>query len=352
MLIRPSVILRPANLVVLTGVALALGNLAVIYVALHGDFGYDFSCCYQQAGQHLLNDRGTLYDWSATYTFRYSPWGALLFTPLAPLTAAQALWTWFAVKVLALVGLAAWYSAAWTGRRRLLVAGLILLFPPLWHDIVLGNVSIFTVIVLLALLRRPGPGSGALFGLLVLIAPKPHLIPVAIWLAVRRPLAAAAGLAVLFVGTIFGVLVFGPEAWIAYARTFIEPLTHTFTANIGFSGHLGPAGVAIGAGCALVILVFAVRHRGATGLGLAITSGVVLGPYTFIHYLSGLIVAAEPLLRRRPRVLAIFPWLMLFIQFTPIWLLAYAGVQVAVPADEAAAASADEPARVAATRGA
>jgi hypothetical protein len=331
--IRPSVLFSRRNLIVLTGLAFLLGDLAVIYVALHGDFGYDFSCCYQQAGQHLLNDRATLYDWSATYTFRYSPWGAFLFTPLAPLTATQALWTWFGVKLLVLAGVAAWFSAPWTGGTRLLVAGAILIFPPLWHDLVLGNVSIFTVVVLLALLRRPTPTSGGLFGLLVLIAPKPYLIPVALWLAIRRPLSAAAGLAVLFVGSLVGVLAFGSETWAAYVRTFIEPLTHTFTANIGFSGHLGPVGVVLGAICALVIVAFAVRRPGATGLGLAITSGVVLGPYTFIHYLSGLIVAAEPYLRKRPRLLAIFPWLLLFIQFTPIWLLAFAGVQVTGPQD-------------------
>ncbi len=79
----PSVLLRPRNLVILAAVAFLLADVAMVVIAVHGDFGFDFTCCYQQAGQHLLDNRSTLYTWTDTYTFRYSPWAALAFTPLA-----------------------------------------------------------------------------------------------------------------------------------------------------------------------------------------------------------------------------------------------------------------------------
>ncbi len=324
----PSVLLRPRNLIILAAVAFLLADVAMVVIAVHGDFGFDFTCCYQQAGQHLLDSRSTLYTWTDTYTFRYSPWAALAFTPLAPLTAGQAVWTWFALKCIVLVGLAAWFSAPWRGTERILVAGMVLLFPPLWHDLVLGNVSLFTVGVLLALLRRPGFASGSLFGLLLLLAPKPHLIPVALWLAYRRRGDAVGAVVVFVVGLAAGIAAFGMDPWVAYLRTFTEPLTRTFTANIGFSGLLGPAGVVIGVAFAGFILLLAAGRRDAMGLGLSITAGVILGPYTFIHYLSGLLVAAEPVLRARPLRLALFPWLLLVFPLMPAWLLAFAGVQL------------------------
>ena len=329
----PPVLVRPRILIILSAAAFLMADAAIVYIALHGDFAFDFTCCYQQAGQHLMDNRSTLYAWTDSYTFRYSPWAALAFTPLALLTAGQAVWVWFGLKVAVMAGLAGWLSAPWHGTERIWVAAAVLLFPPLWHDLVLGNVSVFTVIVLLALLRRPRPGSGALLGLLLLLAPKPHLVPLALWLAVRRPRDAAAALVVLIAGFATGVVAFGADTWVAYVRTFAEPLSRTFTANIGFSNLFGPPGVIVGAVLAVLVLALALRRSGAMGLGLSITSGVILGPYTFIHYISGLLVAAEPILRTRPMRLAVFPWLLLVFPLMPAWLLAFAGVQVATPGE-------------------
>ena len=161
------------------------------------------------------------------------------------------------------------------------------------------------------------------------MAPKPHLIPVTIWLAVRRPRDTAAAVAVAAAGFAVGMLAFGTDTWVAYLRTFAEPLSRTFTANIGFSGLLGSMGVAVGAVFAAFIVLLAIGRRDAVGLGLSVTAGVILGPYTFIHYLSGLLVAAEPILRTRPIRLAIFPWLLLVFPLMPAWLLAFAGIQLA-----------------------
>jgi hypothetical protein len=188
----------------------------------------------------------------------------------------------------------------------------------------IGNVSVFTVAMLLVLLRTKRGAGGAFLGLLLLLAPKPHLIGIAIWAAIRRPRDAAVAAVVLLVGIGAGVLIWGPDLWIAYARTFGEPLGREFTANIGLSGLLGPAGVVIGLLAGAAVGIIALTRRDGIGLGLSLVAGLLASPYLFIHYLSGLIVAVEPTLRRRPRSLAVYPWLLVVFPLIPAWLLGLA----------------------------
>ena len=154
---------------------------------------------------------------------------------------------------------------------------MVLFFPPIWHDLALGTSACSR--------WRCWPSCspvatawGVAFGLLLLLAPKPHLLPLALWLAVRRPRDAVAALAVLGIGRGRGRGV-RPELWLAWLETFREPLERTFTANIGFSGLLGPPGVVVGVIAAVVIGAAALVRRGDIGLGLSLVSGIVLGPY-------------------------------------------------------------------------
>ncbi|MGH2487998.1 MAG: glycosyltransferase family 87 protein, partial [Candidatus Limnocylindria bacterium] len=305
-------------------VAFLLADAVIVFVAARGDFAIDFTCCYQQAGQRLLNDPSTVYAWTDTYTFRYSPWAAVLFTALAGLSETVAVWLWLALKVAVVAVVAVGLGRRWSGDARWLVTGMVLFFPPIWHDLALGNVSVFTVAVLAVLLaRRDGMGSVA-FGLLLLLAPKPHLLPIALWLIVGRPNQFVAAFSTLALGFLLGILVFGQELWGSWLLTFLEPLGRTFTANIGFSGLLGPIGVVVGVVAALVIGAAALARRGDIGLGLSLVSGLVLGPYTFIHYLAGLVAVVDPVLRTRPRWLAPYPWLLVVFPLIPVWLLALA----------------------------
>jgi len=337
--------LRAGHLIVLAAAAIILADAVLIWIGMQGDFAFDFTCCYQQAADRALNDPSTLYDWSETYTFRYTPIGALVFAPLVPLSADAAAWAWLIVKLGVLALTAAWFSNRWTGNRRVLVALLVIAFPPIVHDLVIGNVSTVTVLALLALARWTDGRGGVAIGLLTVLMPKPHLIPVLAYLAFRRPRDFLAAAATMAVGVVIGLLIFGPDPWIAFLGTLREPLERTFTANVGWSGLLGQAGVVVGVVIGVVVFVLGVRMGGARGYGLSILAGILAGPYTFIHYLSGTLIAAEPVLRTKPRWLAPFPWLLVVFPLIPVWLTGLAAVvrQSPAPPEEAAAPPAVAP---------
>jgi hypothetical protein len=320
------------HLVILAAAAFVLADVAIVWIGVQRDFAFDFTCCYQQAAQRAIEAPGTLYDWSDTYTFRYTPIGALVFAPLAPLTPHAAAWAWFGTKLLVLGMAAAWFSRSWRANRRALVAALVIAFPPAVHDLVIGNVSILTLVVLIAVARWPGTRAGIALGLLAVLMPKPHLLPVLAYLILTRRRDGVAALGTMAAGVVVGLLIFGIEPWLAFVGTLREPLERGFTANIGWSGLLGPVGVAIGLVLAAVAFVSAIRIGGSRGYGLSIISGILAGPYTFIHYLIGTLAAAEPVLRERPRALWPFPWLLVVFPLIPVWLTALGWV-VAQPPD-------------------
>ena len=116
----------------------------------------------------------------------------------------------------------------------------VVTFPPIVHDLVIGNVSTITLLVLLALARWPDARGGIVLGLLLALMPKPHLIPVLVYLAFRQP-RAFCGIGTIGVAVLAGIALFGVEPWREFVGTLREPLERTFTANIGFSGLLGPS---------------------------------------------------------------------------------------------------------------
>ena len=146
-------------------------------------------------------------------------------------------------------------------------------------------------------------------------------------------------------GVLIGLAIFGVDPWLAFVDTLREPLERTFTANVGWSGLLGPLGVLLGVAIGVVVFIAGVRMGGARGYGLSILAGILAGPYTFIHYLSGSLVAVEPTLRTRPRWLTPFPWLLIAFPLIPVWLTVLAGVVRSSPAppEEAAAPPAAAP---------
>jgi len=323
--------IREGPLIVFVAAAFVLADLAIVFLIGPRDFGFDFMCCYQQAAARALNDPSTLYQWSDSYTFRYTPLGALFFVPLVPLSQMGAVWAWLFIKVALLVVVAVWFSRTWPADRRVLLGLMVLAFPPAIHDLVLGNVSILTLLVFVAVARWQDPRGGVAIGLLTVLMPKPYLFPVLAYMAIRRPRDFAASIATIAAGLAVGLVIFGVDPWLAFFGSLREPLGRTFTANVGFSGLFGPVGVVIGLVVGGAIVVAGILLGGSRGYGLSIIGGIAMGPYTFIHYLVGTLVAAEPVLRTRPRWLVPFPWLLIAFPLIPLWLTGLAGVARASP---------------------
>ena len=154
---------------------------------------------------------------------------------------------------------------------RRLSCSCVLAFPPIVHDLVIGNVSTITVLALLAVARWQDPRGGVAIGLLMVLMPKPHLIPVLAYLAFRRPrdFAAAAltmgagvlvGLADLRRRSVAGVLRDPARA----ARADVHRERRVVRA--ARAGRASSIGVAIG----VVVFVVGVRLGGARGYGLSI----------------------------------------------------------------------------------
>ena len=317
---------RPSTLITLAAASFLAADLVLIFVIGPIDFAFDFWCCYQQAGERAITDPSTLYVWSDTYTFRYTPLGALLFVPLVPLSAGAAAWAWIGIKLVVLGVAARWYSRPWSGVDRWLVLLAVVTFPPIVHDLVIGNVSTITA-ARPARAWRAGQTPAA-------ASPSASSWPSCRSRTSSRcsPTSPSGSRGPSLRRSARSACRSWPASpssgsspgW-QFAGTLREPLERTFTANIGFSGLLGPVGVVVGVLVAGAIFVVGVLTGGARGYGLGIIAGIVAGPYTFIHYLAGTIVAAEPVLRMRPRRLAAFPSLLLVTPLVPLWLVALAG---------------------------
>jgi hypothetical protein len=127
--------------------------------------------------------------------FNYAPPMALLLAPLGLLSWEAAEIVWLGLQLVAL-----WY----VGRQWFLV---LVLFPPVWLDIVYGNVNIFLAAMIVAGLRYPGVWA---LGALTKVTPGLGIA----WFLVRREwrrLAVAIGvtLAVVLVSLVYQ----GPLVW-------------------------------------------------------------------------------------------------------------------------------------------
>jgi hypothetical protein len=130
--------------------------------------------------------------------FRYAPPMALLAAPLRVLPFEVVAIGWLALQLAAL-----WYIArGW--------ALALVVFPPVWLDIVYGNINILLGAMIVAGLRHP---AAWIFGLLTKVTPGIGLL----WFAARRewrPLVIAGG--TLFVIVAASVVIQGLDVWVEW----------------------------------------------------------------------------------------------------------------------------------------
>lgn len=203
-------------------------------------------------------------------SYLWSPIWAALFAPLA----WAGLWIWRLLHVAAVLALPTW-------RLRLLALASF----PFWFDVLLGNTMTFIAVAAVWAMRGSRVAATAYLGLVLLI-PRPLLLPVAVWLLTihRRwivPFALAA-LGQLVVLAHVGLL----EPWLR--KLMSTASTEVGTAiNFAPSAFIGLAWFPIGLALGIVVFI-----RGRVGL-----ASILLSPYWLPYYfLMGLVDFAE---RRR-----------------------------------------------------
>ena len=228
------------------------------WTMLHGGQGADWTI-FGEAGQRAIR-RGALYAAEDNYAFRYSPLLAYLFAVIAPMGALA----WRVVHVIAAASLALrwpWLAAA------------VLASWPFWFDVEAGNLMI--LVLVLAAWGINGRGW-AIAGFLViaLLAPRPLMLPVALWLLWKHP-----EWRLRFVGlfAIHAVLV-GVTGWgPAWMGALVASSTEMGSAlNFGPSRLIGVAWVPIGL-CLAAFLTW----RGRLGFASLAASSYWL-PYYFL----------------------------------------------------------------------
>lgn len=251
----------------------ALGLLAIVgsFVAARSH-GYDLFAYW------IVNpaDPYTAHRWEQG-GFNYAPPIALLLAPLGLLSWEAAEVVWLGLQLVAL-----WYI----GRRWFLV---LVLFPPVWLDIVYGNINIFLAAMIVAGLRYPVVWA---FGTLTKVTPGLGMA----WFAVRREwrsLAIAIGVTgvIVFVSIVYQ----GPLVWADWLYVLSQ------SGNIPTETSL-PIPVALRAVLALVLIAWGARQDRRWTIPVAITLAM---PTLWLIALTPLVALFRPPTDRRDRANAV-----------------------------------------------
>jgi alpha-1,2-mannosyltransferase len=285
------------------GVVLAVAASTVIYLYEGWYYnGADFGV-YHQAAVSLLHGRSP-YDFVGPngLEFTYSPFAALVFTPLGLISSRAALAVWTLVAILALEA-STWLVLSRTGpadrRRRAMLTVLVtvaaLPLYPVFSELALGQINILLMFVLLTDLLLPHRRRGIGVGLAAAIKLTPLIfVP---YLLFTRRFRAAALATLTFAGALalgFAVL---PEASARYwgglfldVNRVLPPgsdaYNNAFSAALGrLFGHTsvpGPLWTTVGMLAGLTALVLAVRvsRRGDDTLGIVTcaVAGLLITP--------------------------------------------------------------------------
>jgi hypothetical protein len=125
---------------------------------------------YVEAGRRVFSG-GDLYAVTDTYAYHYSPVLAWAFAPLAAIGTVG----WRLLHFVAVLALPGWPMRM-----------LGLLSWPFWYDVEAGNLLAFVVLAAAWAARGSRVGSAA-FLALVLLVPRPLMLPVAAWVLWKQP---------------------------------------------------------------------------------------------------------------------------------------------------------------------
>ena len=215
--------------------------------------------------------------------FFYPPVATLLGIPFLVLDRFGASLVLAAGKILLAAGCVLWLTTSWRAADRALAfVGLVTSLPFL-HDLMLGNTNVLVVgAMAAAVVGRSHPWNGVLLGLAAAAFAKPLMIPVLLWLLVRRRETFVGAVAAGAVGSAVGVAVFGLGAygdWIEGVRAGSIWLSTPFAGNHGVTAILPALWPPVAAITAVLLILVLANGGPRTGLVWALASGILLVPY-------------------------------------------------------------------------
>jgi hypothetical protein len=269
-----------------------------------------------------------------TEGYLYSPLAALLTVPLLALPFGAAAIVWLTVKAaIVLAGVAQATGRASTATRAM-IAIAALAFLPVVHDLALGNVSIVLLGVVALVAWQPDRlATGVPLGVLLATVPKPVLIPILVWMVVRRRRALAVAVVTAVGATFASLVIVGPGPDQTWRPAHPHPPNHP-SGNLALSAWPAPVAVALSVVVVAATVVAIVRGE-APGFVASLACGLLVSSYTVL-YGGAIVLAAVPaLVRAAPRAtigLALVAPILLIGAFQ-VWVAAFVVLALAIPTE-------------------
>ncbi|MFN8629633.1 MAG: glycosyltransferase family 87 protein [Chloroflexota bacterium] len=257
--------------------------------------------------------------------FLYTPLAALLATPLTwmPEFAAALLMTAIGIAALTIGVIVETRGLASIDRVLCFIAAIG--FLPVVNELLLGQITLLFAAALWPIVRWPDRRrNGIAFGIAMALAPKPALLPVLLWMLLRRRQAL---IGVVIAGALtlgLGVLVMGVDAhqhWLAVLQRAgsVNRLGNVSLWTFGLTG-----GAILLSMPLLVSYIVSLWGSEDSGLIASLLAGLIFAPYTLVYSATILLLVvrnADRLMPWRTRLLALVAN-PLMIPLTLLWFMA------------------------------
>jgi alpha-1,2-mannosyltransferase len=262
---------------------------------------------------HLVIDAGA--RWTAGQPIYANP--AFLYPPLAALIGAPMTildFDWLSVayallKIAIAVGAVLRLTPGWSAPSRVMAIAALVCCLPFMHDLMLGNANVVLVAAMaVAMLGPARPRSGILLGLATAIFAKPLVVPVLLWLLVRRRSVLVATAVTGLLATGVGLLITGPGAYVDWVSALAGGTRYAspFAGNHGITAIVPGLWLPVAIVTFVGLVVVLVRRGPSTGITWASTSGLLLAPYAGTY-------AALPMALAIPGIARLAPTMALVI---------------------------------------
>lgn len=241
----------------------------------------------------------------------YAP--GFLYAPLVAVLAMPLTWMPSHVAAMFMTGLGLVVLAAGLRHEtrgldrvdRVLISVSVLGFIPVVYELLLGQVTLLIAGAIYLIRDRDGLARGLPMGLALALVPKPVLIPVMVWMLIRRPRATAGAIIGAAVATIAGVLLLGVGIYAKWLAALVETGQITRRGNVSLTVLEEPAIVLPMVVLTSLAVLWAIVAEERRGFVASLVGAMLIQPFTLMYAASMLLIAVGPALAVAPRALRV-----------------------------------------------